>query len=257
MENAFLRDPMWQFIAAVAAVTAIVVMVCLHLVQRRRKAFAYSVPSVTHLTSVSREVKDKVQIQFEGQSVGNVSLVLVRVGNAGNVPICEDDFVAPVTVDLGEGARVLTAEISDSTPRDLRPSVTTEGGKVTLGPLLLNQGDAMTLKVLAAGASDTVMVDGRIVGVSKVERRSGQIGAPVGALMYAGCFVLVTLSCIAAVSMLRFALSPGTTMANVVALSAMLAFLVVLASIAGLNLLSRLLAGLVNRVRELADQSRS
>lgn len=47
-----LRDPVWQFIGAIFALAAIVIVVIIYWMQRQRKSLSYEIISCTPLLSV-------------------------------------------------------------------------------------------------------------------------------------------------------------------------------------------------------------
>jgi hypothetical protein len=107
-------------------------------------------------------------IKYKDKEVQKVDLVVVRIVNTGNQPITTKDFDRPITLDLGEGAQILTAEISEKKPDELQPSINVEQSKIKLEPILLNQGDAITFKMLVTGSTKNIKIDSRIIGVEKI-----------------------------------------------------------------------------------------
>jgi len=162
-----LRDPVWQFIGAILAFVAILTAVGLYLRQRRYKQISYVILSQTPLLSMAEEIKDKLQVLYEGKIVRQVHLIIVKIMNSGKVPIVSADFVHPINLDFG-GARILTAEISKTSPHDLEVSISLVDNNVVLNPTLLNEGDAITLKMLVTEFRGQVVVKGRIVGVKEI-----------------------------------------------------------------------------------------
>jgi len=137
--------------------------------QRRSKSISYEILSCTPLLSVKEEIKNGLQILFNDRPVRQVHLVLVRIFNSGNMPIPSKDYEQPISLGFGEQSRILTAEITEKNPGDLPALIDHEEGRVKLEPTLLNQGDAITLKMLV-NEYDNITVEGRIVGVKKIER---------------------------------------------------------------------------------------
>lgn len=163
-----LRDPMWQFVAALLAAIAILVSIILYLKQRRRKALSYEILSRTPLLSVKEEIKKQLKILYDGKPVRQVHLVVVRIVNSGNTPILSTDYERLISLNFGEEANVLTAEIVKTDPDSIQASFNVEGKSVVLTPTLLNTGDSFTLKMLITKFGE-VKVDGRIVGVKEIQ----------------------------------------------------------------------------------------
>lgn len=188
----FLRDPIWQFIGAALAALAIALTVVIALVQARKKELGYEILSNTRLVSIKKEFRDQIQILYDGDLVSNVSLVLIKIRNTGNVPIKADDFVETAFgMSLGGGAQVLTADVIDRDPYNLpvilkigyldKNNVFVErvkGNSIFIEPLLLNprrwllsnDGDYFTIRALAVGPEELPEVIGRIVGMKKVKQ---------------------------------------------------------------------------------------
>lgn len=166
-----LRDPMWQFILPMLA---IVVAVVLYWKQRTRKKLSYQVISCTPLLSVEEEIEGKLKIFYEGKPVQQVHLITVKVMNSGNIPVLSTDYKRPISFSFGEDAEILTTEIAKTDPDNLQASVNIQEKKVVLTPILLNQGDSVTLKMLVTKLKNQVPeVDGRVVGVKEIREYHG------------------------------------------------------------------------------------
>ena len=101
-------------------------------------------------------------------------LLNLWIANTGNGDIKADDFEAPFTVALGQGARVLSGPtIGNRNPPDLQPRVDVKNGELVIAPLLLNgsrsssggQGDAFEVTALVSDLSAGETVRARIAGV--------------------------------------------------------------------------------------------
>lgn len=164
----FLRDPMWQFVAVLLALTAILVSIFVYLKQRMRKSLSYEILSLNPLLSVENEIKSDLQILYKGKTVEQVHLIVLKFINTGNMPILSKDYEHPVSLSFGEEAKVLTTEITEKNPDSLRPSASIEEKEIVLKPILLNPKDSVTLKMLVTKFSK-VAVDGRIAGVREIK----------------------------------------------------------------------------------------
>jgi len=186
----FLRDPMWQAIAAaiglVGIATSIILGAVVYLLQRRRKQLGYRVLARTRVISVEEQVQEEVVIAFRGALVRDVHLVMVELVNSGNQPIVPDDYHRPLRIDLGEGSRVLSVDVAESKPEGIgaSPSLAESRGAVEINPVLLNPGDSLRLKMLVSQFSGSVDVSGRVVGVKEI-RYLGADGFPRGLAWWA------------------------------------------------------------------------
>lgn len=165
-----LRDPMWQFIGVVIGIIALIITF-LFWKQRQRKALSYEILSNTPLLSIEEKIKGKLQIIFDGNSVENVHLIEVKLVNSGNEPIKPSDYERPINLTFGEDSRVLTSEVIETIPDNLKMELYTDEKSVKLSPILLNGGDSFTLKMIVSQfkiGDDDIKVDGRIAGVKKI-----------------------------------------------------------------------------------------
>jgi hypothetical protein len=164
----FLRDQSWQSIGALVGLVAIIVTVALYLLQRRRKSISYEVVSLTPLLSVKEEVRDRVQISFDGKKVSDAHMLIVKVRNSGNVPVLPSDYERSIQFGFGGQTQVMSAEMVETNPSGIDADVSVLSNSVTLRPVLLNAGDAITVRVLLAQYDGSFDVTGRIVGVREI-----------------------------------------------------------------------------------------
>jgi len=183
-----IRDPAWQFVGAVVAVLALLLSFVVAAVQRRRKKIAYQILTATPLFTVQEEVKGRIQIRLDGETVEDPSLIVIRVTSRGNLPIRPMDFERPLSFTFGDGSRVIGAEVTRQRPHNLNASVTFTDERLTVTPLLLNGGDWFEVKCLA---SHVVRVedDARIEGVSQIKRELTEPLFP----LFAGLIGLILL----------------------------------------------------------------
>lgn len=176
----FLTDPGWAGVLASALVCAVTVGVMIVIFQRQqeRKGLSYEILTLTPLAIVEEGHNSEVEIRYAGEPVEDVSLITLRIVNSGNVPITEDDYEFPVTFTFGKDAKLLSAEVLETSPEALKRNgrIAALKNKLLLGMFLLNAGDWVDVKLLVAGFGGQMEVDGRIVGVKDItvvkERRS-------------------------------------------------------------------------------------
>jgi len=160
-----LRDPIWQFLSvAVALITALV----LFILQLRRKALTYDIKSNAPLFVADAKVSGRIAVLLDDIPVQSPRSIVVQIVNTGNLPIRSSDFEKPIAVTLGDHAKVLSAKISDTDPKNIHPEIDIEDSRIVLHPLLLNPKDSVILEALVDGASGQVTIDGRIVGISQL-----------------------------------------------------------------------------------------
>ena len=134
---------------------------------RRRKALAVAL--VTNRALVAHNARFPMRIHYGDVTVSQPRLLVLAIGNIGNVPVARHDFETPLGVALGS-ATVLDATVSRTRPTDLQALLTHSDGKLALQPLLLNPGDSLELQCLLDGHIGAVDVvpTGRISGVSSL-----------------------------------------------------------------------------------------
>src|SRR5947208_7078313 len=86
--------------------------------QRNRKEISYEVVSNAPIASINKEVKDKVEILYEGKPVKDLSLLVLKVWNSGNVAVKPEDFIEPIKFKF-EGRTIISRDLLDTEPKDL------------------------------------------------------------------------------------------------------------------------------------------
>lgn len=165
-----LRDPLWQFVGALLALLALIVSVASVMIYRNRKGLSYEVVLNSRLLSVDEEIEGRVKVTFDNYPVSGVRMLIVHVRNNGNVPIEESDYDSNLGFWVKGGPKVLTAEVVETKPPDIRAHVEAFENTVYLDKMLLNAGDALTLKLLYSGDGPLLPV-GRIKGVSEIREK--------------------------------------------------------------------------------------
>jgi hypothetical protein len=159
---------MWQVIGVILPVIAIAITVILYWIQRQKRALSWQVVSNTPLLSIDKEIKGNLEVLYKGKHVQDVQLIIAKIINTGNVPITSTDYERPINFEFGKNTRILTAEVTETSSDSLKASANIEGEKVILPPILMNKHDWITLKLLVNQYDDHISVDGRIVGVNKI-----------------------------------------------------------------------------------------
>lgn len=181
-----LGSPAWTAGATILAAIGLGLTIYLYRKSKFRKRLTYWV-SIIELVSVHGDAKDEIQISYGGEVVERVHLIEISLKNTGNVPIPGSDYEVPFSVVLGEGSKVLRAEVAKVNPAELSPTVEVanepnrpsaaveepEAGedvitKVKLAPMLLNAGDRLSIKILVSDFAGDPDLDYRIVGVSRL-----------------------------------------------------------------------------------------
>ena len=71
---------------------------------------------------------------------------------------------------FGENAQVLSAEITEKKPHNLKAVAQKNGDKAELEPVLLNSKDYITIKILTASYQDNPKIEARIKGINTIRK---------------------------------------------------------------------------------------
>jgi hypothetical protein len=135
---------------------------------RKRKILSYQIISNTSLLTANEEIREKLQILYEGQPVKNVRLFIIKLINNGKQPIDEKDFKKPINFIFSDEARVLSVEKMSVSPDNLEVSLNSENEKISINPTLLNSKDFIEIKAIVSTYEKSLRCDARIVGVKEV-----------------------------------------------------------------------------------------
>jgi hypothetical protein len=162
--ESFSKNP-FSAISVIIAVTALIVFQW----WRQRKSLRYKVLSAESVADVSEEFNDRVKILFDNKPVKRASLIVTEIVNDGWMPIEDKDFFEPVTVSFGDDAEIMTCEVIDCAPSNLKVELICDTSQVTIKPLLLNRGDSIKVKALVGNYQKPVIVNGRVKGVPRIK----------------------------------------------------------------------------------------
>jgi hypothetical protein len=146
--------------------------------ERPRKGLAYSLRLVP-LAVVRSDVRERIQLSFDGRPVPSAVLATLRVRNSGNTPILPGDFENPLTLQLSD--EVLELRVDGADPAEVAPIASVEADNVVIEPLLLNPGDSFDLAFILDHVSERPTVSARIAGVKRLTedrpaiRRAGNL----------------------------------------------------------------------------------
>lgn len=164
------RDPIWTFVAAIVAVLALIVTIIIFVSQKRKKSLSWVILSRTELLNNRQEIEGKIKILFEDKEIKDVSLIIIRMLNSGNVPIAASDYEENLRINFGENAKIILAEITSTNPEYLPVTYNIRKNLVEFFPSLLNSKDGFTLKILASEAARQPAVSARILGIRQITK---------------------------------------------------------------------------------------
>ena len=109
-----LNNPFWQPLLAFLAILTIVTMIVIFLLSRKNKKFSFDIISNNRVLLKKGKVDSKLEILFDGKSVKDVYLSVIRLTNTGKIEIKPEDIYERITINFGDNSKVLTSEISNS-----------------------------------------------------------------------------------------------------------------------------------------------
>jgi phosphate transport system substrate-binding protein len=154
-------------VALVVGIVSAIVAIWIYHLQRKQKEITYQVISDAPVASVNEEVKDRVEIRFDGSPVKDLSILVLKVWNSGNTAIRAEDYFEPIKFDF-KGRTVVSSDVLETEPialidQDAIKTFLTQGNEsIKLPKFPLNQKDAISLKILLTGTRGEISKEGRI-----------------------------------------------------------------------------------------------
>ncbi len=136
------------------------------------------------LSSRSLQVRVASQVSLQPDNVGAISglqvavdgvplkspyLTVLELSNDGDKPIPSADFEAPLEIRLADGSTLARAQVTETKPKDIEASLSSDAKVLKMKPILLNPKDVITISVLTSGKKPEFLVRARISGISDVQ----------------------------------------------------------------------------------------
>jgi len=118
-----LRDPIWQFIGVIIALSALILSFWLYKKQTTKKELLWDITKCISLSSFNISEKVKSTIMFEKTLLEDVSLIYLKIWNSGNVEIRPEEYIVLTDVERGllrERKIAIKADFSDHIPAWLK-----------------------------------------------------------------------------------------------------------------------------------------
>lgn len=154
------------------AVISVGIPILYSVMTKEVKRLEYQVTSVSPLieTETAENAHGGITILLNEEKVLDPHLVVVKLVQAGTLPIKREDFDGNLQIQISGVARVIQANIADSLPVAIPAEVAIEETSAILLPLLLNPADTLTISMITEGRPNSIDVAGRIVGVKSIEK---------------------------------------------------------------------------------------
>jgi hypothetical protein len=136
----------------------------------KRKEITYEIFDKSPLIKWSDDIRGKLKLSFMGMNVEDAHSIVVQIKNTGNQAIAAKDFAQPFILLFGKDAEVLTYDVVQKTPDNLKLDLSIGLGSenatsLQIESFLLNKGESFILKALVSKFSGEVTIDARIADV--------------------------------------------------------------------------------------------
>jgi len=159
-----------------ATIVTIGVAYWIYLKQRKTKEISYEFLSNERIVSVNESFKDNIEINFNGEIVNDLWMIILKITNTGNIPIERKDFDEALEIKTIDHPKWLSAEIVNEQPRNLKAQIEGNTNQISdqdtikISPTLLNSGDNFSLKLLISNPEKTNFeIEGRISGIKRLK----------------------------------------------------------------------------------------
>jgi hypothetical protein len=162
----------WIQISSLLAALAIIVPIILYTLSKQKKGLICRLYHALSLVDVRTEVRDKIKIYYNENLVENLSRMIVKIRNNGNLPIRKKDIVKPLSFNFGENLSVIDYSVINTEPKGITVSLESnaENNLISCFFDLLNPSDELTLQFVCLGESnESPLVGARIEGVKQVD----------------------------------------------------------------------------------------
>lgn len=165
-----------QMIGVIITIISLIIYIYFFYKYRKIKSFSYSVLTRAPLLTVAEELRGKIRVCYEERpntytTIKDGSLLIIKFVNDGNISIKMDEFEKPVNISFDPEVKILSAEIIETSPNNLKPNlVINSENNIVLEPLLLNERDSFTIKALLTGfdKNTKILPNARIAGILKI-----------------------------------------------------------------------------------------
>jgi hypothetical protein len=159
----------WKFsLSLFIALAGVVIPIWLWQVDLDAKNLSLKIVSTTSLSPNGSASMEGVRVTLDDKSLEIPYVSVLEIENTGSRPITQSDFESPISLSVSPPATVVKAQIKDTNPVDLKPTISVSNAQILLNPLLLNPKDRFQITILTAGALPDFAVRSRVAGVSTV-----------------------------------------------------------------------------------------
>lgn len=143
---------------------------------KKIKSFCFEILTNEPILTSAEEVSGKIKLYYEESQDSKIQirdglLLIIKFINNGDTPIKSDDFDVPISISFSPDADILSAEIIRTKPEGLKPELDVFKNQIILKPLLLNQKDTITVKMVLMKfrKGSSININGRIVDIPEIK----------------------------------------------------------------------------------------
>lgn len=162
-----LERQIWQFVGVIVGLIAIVITLWLDRANRDIKELTVSTVINSSLVEIEPVVARDIQVLYKNREVHNLSLIVVRIENTGNVEIRTSDYERPISLEFFADSTVVEATLTDANPPAMAIDIDINNNIATLENVLYNPGDWVAINFLIIDNINEgqVGIRGRIAGL--------------------------------------------------------------------------------------------
>lgn len=171
----------WKFwLTLTIAIASVVVPVWLWRSDLASRALTMTVTSKAALSPTIPHTPNDLQISVGGKILTEPYSSVIEITNTGSKPILAAEIEGNIVLEVTSPSEVVNVQVVKNTPESLSPIVSAKNRRVSLHPLLLNPGDAVTLAVLTERGIPSFLPRARIAGIADVSLRESGSGLERG-----------------------------------------------------------------------------
>ena len=168
MRNRFLETlkTVASIVGPIIGLASLIAAFFFYRKSRKYMELTYEILPTLSLVSVGQAVKGKVEIKFGNEQIEDLEGVAVLIRSTGTEAVEFNQYTGsstvatqtPVTLDFGEGARILGEPTVVTDPEGIRASAIKDPqdpSKVVLDKFLLNSGESVTISVILTNFTRT------------------------------------------------------------------------------------------------------
>lgn len=134
------------------------------------RELSVALPLQTRLVvGVSIPASTKISVLRDGKELNDPYSSIIEIRNTGAKPILPSEIEGALNLIVDNDKAIVDAQLIDTSPAALNPSMTVGKQSVSIQPLLLNPGDSFVLSILTENGKPIFAPKFRIAGVSDVK----------------------------------------------------------------------------------------